>query len=416
MNRIVIVGGGMAGGNAARTLREEGYDGDILLITNEPGVPFGRPPLSKTYLRGEETLDGWLVEPSDWYAGHAVELIRGTVVGIDPRSHRVVLQGGNEIEYTRLLIATGGRNRAPDIPGDKLDAIYQLRTLVEADAIKRAARPGARAVVAGMGFVGSEVTASLRQLGVSVTSVFPGETPLDSVLGPEMGSVMAAIHRANGVELLAHDAVLRFEGKEKVERAVTRAGRTIACDFAVVAVGIQPNVEFLQGSGIAVDNGVLTDEMCRASVPDIFAAGDVANHLHPLFGRTRVEHYNNAEKQGSSVARAILRSKQQYDYLYTFWSDQYEHKIEYAGHVRRWDQFVVRGSLEDRKLVGFHLVDGVMRAAVGLNRGGDPELDSDSEMAAAALLIRNDAKLSTRDLADDDFDLARASTSGRAER
>jgi len=416
LNRIVIVGGGMAGGNAARALRDEGYDGDVLLITDEPGVPFGRPPLSKTYLRGEETLDGWLVEPSDWYAAHAVELIPGTVVAIDPKSHRVVLQGGKEIEYTRLLIATGGRNRAPGIPGDKLDAVYQLRTLAEAEAIKRAVRPGARAVVAGMGFIGSEVTASLRQLGVSVISVFPGETPLDSVLGPEMGSVMAGIHRANGVELLAHDSVLRFEGKEKVERAVTTAGRTIACDFAIVAVGIQPNVEFLQRSGIAVDNGVLTDEMCRTNLPDIFAAGDVANHLHPLFGRTRVEHYNNAEKQGRSVARTILGSNQRYDYLYTFWSDQYEHKIEYAGHVRRWDQFVMRGSIEERKLVGFYLVDGVMRAAIGLNRGGDPELDSNSEMAAAALLIRNGATLSIRDLADDDYDLVRASKSRRLER
>jgi 3-phenylpropionate/trans-cinnamate dioxygenase ferredoxin reductase subunit len=226
---------------------------------------------------------------------------------------------------------------------------------------------------------------------------------------------MAGIHRANGVELLAHDSVLRFEGREKVERAVTTAARTIACDFAVVAVGIQPTAEFLHGSGIAVDNGVLTDEMCRTNLPDIFAAGDVANHLHPLFGRTRVEHYNNAEKQGRSVARTILGSTQQYDYLYTFWSDQYEHKIEYAGHVRRWDQFVMRGSLEERKLVGFYLVDGVMRAAVGLDRGGDPELDSDGEMAAAALLIRDGATLSIRDLADDDYDLMRASTSRRAE-
>src|SRR5258708_22406322 len=170
LNGIVIVGGGMAGGNAARALREEGYDGDVLLITDEPGVPFGRPPLSKTYLRGEETLEGWLVEPSDWYASHAVGLVPGTVVAIDPGSHRVVLQGGNEIEYTRLVLATGGRNRASGIPGDKLDGVYQLRTLVEAEAIKRAARPGAHAVVVGMCFIGSEVTASLRQLGVSVPS------------------------------------------------------------------------------------------------------------------------------------------------------------------------------------------------------------------------------------------------------
>jgi 3-phenylpropionate/trans-cinnamate dioxygenase ferredoxin reductase subunit len=266
-----------------------------------------------------------------------------------------------------------------------------------------------------MGFIGSEVTASLRQLGVSVTSVFPGETPLDSVLGPEMGSVMAAIHRANGVELLAHDSVLRFEGKEKVERAVTKAGRTIACDFAVVAVGIQPNVEFLEGSGIAVDNGVLTDEMCQTNLPDIFAAGDVANHLHPLFGRTRVEHYNNAEKQGRSVARTILGSNSS-----TTTCIRLVRPVRAQDRVRRTCTPVgpVRhpGSLEERKLVGFYLVDGVMRAAVGLNRGGDPELDSDNEMTSAALLIRNGATQSIRDLADDDYDLVRASRSSRAER
>ena len=414
-NRIVIVGGGLAGGNAARTLREEGYGGEVQLIADEPGIPFGRPPLSKGYLRGEETLEGWLVKPADWYAAHGVELIRGTVARIEPRSHRVVLRGGNEVEYTRLLIAAGGRNRAPDIPGDKLDAIFQLRTVAEADAIKRAARPGAHAVVAGMGFIGCEVTASLRQLGVSVTSVFPGDAPLDSVLGPEMGSVMAAIHRDNGAELLAHDQVLRFEGQTKLERAVTKAGRKIACDFAVVAVGIRPNVEFLEGSAVDVDNGVLTDAMCRTNLPDIFAAGDIANHMHPLFGRTRVEHYNNAEKQGRSVASTMLGSNQAYDYLYTFWSDQYDQKIEYAGHVRRWDQFVVRGSLEQRTLVGFYIVDGAVRAAVGLNRGGDPELDADGEMAAAASLIRDRATPSARDLADEDHDLARAARSSRPE-
>src|SRR5258708_19967430 len=221
-------------------LREESYGGDVLLITDEPGVPFGRPPLSKTYLRGEETLDGWLVEPSDWYAGHAVELVPGTVVGIDPTSHRVVLQGGNEIEYTRLLIATGGRNRAPGIPGDKLEAIYQLRTLVEADAIKRAARRGARAVVAGMGFIGSEVTASLQQLGVSVTAVFPGENPLDSALGPEMGSAMAGIHRANAVELLPHDPVFRSQGHEQSHRAVTTPRPTIPSHFSLFPPRIHP--------------------------------------------------------------------------------------------------------------------------------------------------------------------------------
>jgi len=314
---------------------------------------------------------------------------------------------GDEIEYSRLLIATGGRNRIFDVQGAELGGIHQLRTVAEADAIKQEARAGARAIVVGMGFIGCEVTASLRQLGVVVTSVFPGDAPLASVLGPQMGSVMAAIHTDNGVELLAHDEVVRFEGRGRVARAVTRAGRTLVCDFAVVAVGIQPNVEFLGGSGVAVDNGVLVDAMCRTSLPDVFAAGDVANHLHPLFGRTRVEHYNNAEKQGRFVARAMLGSQQDFDYLHTFWSDQYDHKLEYAGEARRWDAFVVRGSLEARRFLGFYLGDGVVRAAVGLDRGGDPEVDSQGEMAAAAELIRRRARVAVRELADEGEDLGR---------
>lgn len=403
---IVIVGAGLAGGNAAKTLRQEGYDGPLVLIGDEPGVPFGRPPLSKTYLRGEETLDGWLVEPSDWYRSHDVDFLRATVDRIDVGSRRIELRSGDAVEYTKLLIATGGRNRTLDIPGAGLDGIHQLRTVAESDAIKHAAQPGARAVVVGMGFIGSEVAASVRQLGVSVTAVFPGGAPLDSVLGPEMGEVMAGIHRTEGVDLIARDEVVRFEGDGRVERAITKSGRVIACDFAVVAVGIKPNVEVLHGSGVAVDNGVLVDADCRTNVPDVFAAGDVANHLHPLFGRIRVEHYNNAEKQGAAAAKSMLRGGQDYAYLHTFWSDQFAHKIEYAGHVRRWDEFAVRGSLDDRRLVGFYLVEGVLRAAVGLNRGGDPELDQDGEMAKAARLVAKAARPSPKDLADEDNDLA----------
>lgn len=376
------------------------------MIGDEPGIPFGRPPLSKTYLlRGEEALDGWFVAPPDWYGAHGIEVVRETVARIDVYARRVELSGGRAIDYAQLLIATGGRNRTLDIPGSRLAGILQLRTAAEADSIRAEARGGAHAVVVGMGFIGCEVASSLRQLGTSVTAVFPGEAPLGSVLGAEMGAVMTAIHREEGVELMPQEEVVRFEGRERVERAVTRGGRSIACDFAVVAVGIRPNVEVLEGTGIAVDNGILVDATCRTNVPDVFAAGDVANHLHPLFGRVRVEHYNNAEKEGRAVARSMLRPGQQYDYLYTFWSDQYSHKLEYAGHVRKWDQFVVRGSTEKRQLVGFYLVDGVLRAAVGLDRGGDPELE-DGEMAKAARLIAKRARPSPKDLAAEDNDLA----------
>ena len=402
---MVIVGSGMAAGVAARTLREAGYDGRIVLIGNEPGVPFGRPPLSKTYLRNEEDLSGWLVEPPEWYEPNQVELIRATATRIDTRGRRVELDSGSAVEYSKLLVATGGRNRRLQVPGIELPGIFQLRTVADCEAIKQAARPGARGLVVGMGFIGCEVAASLRRLGLTVTAVWPGRAPLDSVLGPETGEVIAGIHADEGVELIGQEAVERFEGAGRVERAITKGGRKIECDMAIAAVGIQPNVEVARDAGIAVDNGVLVDSGCRTGATDVFAAGDVANHLHPLFGRIRVEHYNNAEKQGITAARSMLGSSAEYAYLHTFWSDQYEHKLEYAGHVREWDRFVVRGSLRERKFVGFYLQEGVLRAAVGLNRGGDPELDADDDMAKAARLIARRAHPAPAALADEDQDL-----------
>ncbi len=397
----------MAGGNAAKTLRNEGFDGAISMIGDEPGVPFGRPPLSKTYLRGEESLTGWLVDPADWYTTNDVELIHATVDRIDVAARRVEIAQHGPIEYSTLLIATGGRNRRLDIPGAFMEGICQLRTVADCDLIKGDAGGLGHALIVGMGFIGSEVAASLRQLGLAVTAVFPGMFPLDSVLGPEMGKVMAGIHADEGVDLMPGEAVVRFEGARRVERAVLKSGKSIECDFAIVAVGIQPNVELMEGTGVAVDNGVLVDAALRTSVPDVFAAGDVANHLHPLFGRVRVEHYNNSEKSGTAAGKAMLGSDAPYDYLHTFWSDQYKHKIEYVGHARKWDNFVVRGSLEKRQLVGFYLEGGVVKAAVGLDRGGDPELEPDSEMAAAGRLVAQQARPAPSALGDDSVDLAR---------
>ncbi len=399
---IVIIGGGMAGGNAAATLRDEGFSGPVVLISREPGVPFGRPPLSKTYLRSEENLEGWYVRPDGWYADHDVESRREVVAAVDPAAHTVTLESGGELRYEKVLIATGGRNRRIQAGGADRPGLHYLRTVAECDAIKREAAPGRTAVVVGMGFIGCEVTASLTQLGVRVSAVFPGRDPLERVLGDQVAGVIGAFHRANGAELLAGEEVAAFEGSGRVEAVVTRSGRRIECDFAVAGVGIEPDIP-----GIAVDqqNGILVDECCRASAPDVYAAGDVANHLHPLFGRVRVEHYNNAEKQGAAAARSMLGSTAPYDYVHSFWSDQYDHKLEYVGHVAKWDEFVVRGSVRDGRLVGFYLVDGIVRAAVGLDRGGDPELDTDSEMAACAALVAGQARLAPAVLSDEDVDL-----------
>ncbi len=402
----VIVGTGLAGGNAAVTLREEGWRGRIVMLGDEPAVPFGRPPLSKTYMRGEEGLGGWLVKPADWYGNNRVELRTGvTIHGVDTRLKKVTLEGGETVEYDKLLLCTGGRNRRFQVPGAATPGVYQLRTLAECDAIRRAARPGARALVVGMGFIGSEVAASLRQLGLEVTAVLNGVAPLTAVLGGEVAEVMGRIHRNHGVQLVTEDRVVGFEGSDHLAGAITAKGARIGCDLAVVAIGIEPAIDAFKGSEIALDNGILVDETCRTSAPDVYAAGDVANHLHPVFGRMRVEHYNNAEKQGRAAARAMLGDQRPYDDIHSFWSDQYEDKLEYVGDGRTWDQIVIRGSLANSQFLAFYLSKGIMKGACGLNRGGDPELDADSELRACQGLIRAQSPVSEATLADDLVDL-----------
>src|SRR5712691_13006049 len=275
---VVIVGAGLAGGNAAVTLREEGWRGRIVFLGTEPGIPFGRPPLSKTYLRGEEDLTAWYVKPADWYGEHDVELRTGsTVRQVDTALKQLRLTRGETVDYDKLVLCTGGRNRNLAVPGASLPGAHQLRTAAQCDAIRQVAKPGARAVVVGMGFIGSEVAASLRKVGMEVSAVLPGAAPLAKVLGNEVSAVLAAIHREHGVHLVTNDEVISFEGGDRVERVVTARGAQLACDLVVVGVGIAPAVDALAGSAIALDNGILVNARCQTSVPDVFAAGDVAN-------------------------------------------------------------------------------------------------------------------------------------------
>ena len=410
----VILGAGLTGGNAAVTLREEGWKGRIVLLGAETGIPFGRPPLSKTYLRGEEDLNGWYVKPADWYDNHDIERRTGsTVRQVDTALKLLRLDSGATVDYDTLILCTGGRNRNFAVPGATLPGIYQLRTVAECDAIRRVAQPGAHAVIVGMGFIGAEVAASLRQMGLEVTVVLPGSAPFAKVLGDESGAVLATIHREHGVTLITNDQVASFEGSERVERVLTTKGARLACDLVVIGVGIEPAVDALAGSGIALDNGILVNERCQTNIPDVFAAGDVANIQHPIFGRVRVEHFNNAEQQGRAVARSVLGNPQAYDYIYSFWSDQYEDKLEYVGFTKKWERIILRGSYESKKFLAFYLTQGVMQAAFGLNRGGDPEIEADSDLRACQDLIRGKVPLSEAALADDRVDLRSLNTASR---
>src|SRR2546427_7238065 len=237
----VICVAGFAGDNAAEPHGEEGWRGRIVLLGAEPGIPFGRPPLSKTYLRGEEDLTAWHVKPADWYGDHDIELRTGsTVRQVDTALKQLRLASGETVDYDKLILCTGGRNRRFAVPGASLPGVYQLRTLAECDAIRQVAQPGARAVVVGMGFIGSEVAASLRQMGLEVSAVLPGAAPLAKVLGNEVSAVLAAIHREHGVHLVTNDKVIGFEGGTRVERVLTAKGARLACDLVVAGVGIAP--------------------------------------------------------------------------------------------------------------------------------------------------------------------------------
>jgi 3-phenylpropionate/trans-cinnamate dioxygenase ferredoxin reductase subunit len=405
--RVVIVGASLAGATAAATLRDEGFDGEIRLIGAEAQLPYHRPPLSKGYLRREESFDSQLVKPAEYYTEQRIELTLGTrATALDARQKFVELEGGERVAYDRLLVATGGRNRTLSVPGAHLGGVFQLRTVEDCNRIRSVLQRGRRAVVMGFGFIGSEVAASLRQLGVEVTAVEGARVPLARVVGDEVGQVLAGIHREKGVDLIVGDSVAAFEGAGRVERVRTGKGRVLECDLVVAGIGIVPNTELLLAAGAGVDNGVLVDARCRTSLPDVFAAGDVTNHFHPIFGRLRVEHWNNGYQQGRAAARSLLGGEQPYDYVHSFWSDQYEHLIEYVGFAAGWDRLVFRGRPETRKFLGFYLKDEIVRAVIGLNRGGDPEdANADGELKAAVKLIRRRAAVDPAKLMDEEVDL-----------
>ena len=369
----MIVGANLTGGAAATTLRSEGFDDAILLIGEEPHPPYERPPLSKEYLRGERTAESALLRPASWYEENDVELRLGErAERIDPAARTVVLKGGMEIPYGRVLVATGGRNRRVSVPGSDLAGIHYLRTIEEADLIRDEARPGRRAVVVGAGFIGCEVTASLRGLGVEVEVVEIFDTTLQRALGPELGGVLEAIHRDHGVVFHFGQLVERFLGSERVEGVVTDQGRTIECDFVVVGVGIQPGTDVVNDTGVATEDGILVDELCRTNVEGVYAAGDVASHWHPLFDRRiRVEHWDNALKHGAAAARSMLGKTESFDDPHWFWSDQYDHNLQSIGLLSDWEEMVVRGSLEERNFVAFFLKGGLLMGVVGLDRGRD---------------------------------------------
>jgi 3-phenylpropionate/trans-cinnamate dioxygenase ferredoxin reductase subunit len=363
---FVIVGAGMAGGKAAETLREEGFDGRVVLLGVEPERPYERPPLSKDYLRGEAERGGvYLQEDAGWYEEHEVELRTSTAVeSLDVAGRAVVLAGGERVDYQALLLATGAEPKRPSIPGADLDGVHVLRTFEDSDALRAVLDAGGRLVVVGAGWIGCEVAASARQRGLEVALVEPQSFPLEGVLGPELGAFYRDVHADQGVALHLGTGVEAIEGAGRAERVRTSDGTLLEADAVVIGVGVSPRTQLAEGV-LDVDNGILVDASLRASADGVFAAGDVANHDHPLFGRLRVEHWANALEQGPSAARAMLGQDAVYDRVPYFFSDQYDVGMEYAGHSAPGDEVVFRGDPATREFIAFWMRDG--RVAAGMN-------------------------------------------------
>ena len=393
----------MAGGTAAATLREEGFEGRVLLIGAESLPPYERPPLSKEVLRGEaEVLDASL-RPVQWWADNTIETHFGQRVELlDPSDGSLLLAGGERLGFDRAIIATGVRNRRLQAPGVELEGVFDLRTAGDAERIRDAAAGASHAVVVGMGFIGSEVAASLRLRGLDVTVIEFFQTALYRVLGADIGEAIAGTHRDQGVVMHFGEQVEAFEGDGRVERVVTRSGLRIDCDLVVVGVGTEPVVDVMQGVGLAPGGGIATDATLQTEIPGVFAAGDVAAHEHPVFGRIRVEHFDNAMKMGAVAARNALGAGQVFDDPHWFWSDQYASNLQVGGFASSWAKMVVRGSLAERKFCAFLLDEGgVLRSTVSLDWPRDVRrslpLISSRVSPDAALLA--DASVDLRELA-----------------
>jgi 3-phenylpropionate/trans-cinnamate dioxygenase ferredoxin reductase component len=364
---FVIVGASLAGAKAAETLREEGFDGRVVLIGDEPEMPYERPPLTKDYLRGESPREKAYVHPDGYYQEHDIELLTGTAVtAIDPAGATVALGDGAELAFDRLLLATGAAPRRISIPGADLDGVRYLRTLADCDRLRGDLETRGTVVVVGAGWIGVEFAASARQLGCEVTVIDPASVPLERVLGRELGTFYRDVHRDHGVDMLLGTGVDRFEGADRVQRVRTTDGRAIDCDVAVVAIGVEPRAGLASAAALKTDTGVVVDQSLVTSAPGVYAAGDVANAWHPFYEQyVQVEHWANALHQGPTAARAMLGQAVAYDRLPYFFSDQYDIGMEYSGLANPDDAVVFRGDPAGQEFIAFWLRD--QRVVAGMN-------------------------------------------------
>lgn len=344
--RVVIIGGGAAGFAAAEMLRRRGFQGGIVMLSNDAAPPVDRPNLSKDYLAGSAPEDWVPLRPDGFYSENAIELRLATeVVGIDTKAREIAVAGGKSVPYDKLLLATGAEPIRLPIPGADQPHVHTLRTLADSRSIIAAAKDARRALVLGASFIGLEAAASLRARNIEVHVVAPEERPMERVLGPQMGDFVRALHEEHGVVFHLRDTVTAFEGR----RAQLKSGGTIDTDLVVMGVGVQPRLGLAEQAALRIDRGVVVDAFLQTSVPDVYAAGDIARWPDRLTGSgIRVEHWGVAERQGQTAAENILGLNMRFDAVPFFWSQHYDVPINYVGHAEQWDEIAVDGDVKSK--------------------------------------------------------------------
>ncbi|HET7386902.1 MAG TPA: FAD-dependent oxidoreductase [Nocardioidaceae bacterium] len=400
---FVIVGAGMAGARAAEELRARGFGGRVTLLGEERVRPYDRVPLSKHYLRFEPGFHPLFIHEEDYYAAHDIDLRLDTrAASIDVDRRQLTLESGQRLDYDELLLATGSRLRHLRVPGSNLDGVHYLRRMSDADRLRSTLTEVGRIVVIGAGFIGSEVAASARQLGVEVAMVGSGQLPMERALGSEIAAFYRDVHYDHGVKLHLGVPVEALRGGFRVEEVLLADGTTLAADAVVVGIGAQPRVDLARTADIALDNGIVTDERMATRAPGIHAAGDVAAAWHPALGRRlRLEHWFSARHQGPVAARNMLGMPTVYDRVPFLFTDQYDVWMEYTGYSSEGADLVLRGDPaagEAAEFVAFWVRDSKLVAGMNVNLKGLPD--------AIAAIVASGRRIDPVALADPDVDLA----------
>jgi 3-phenylpropionate/trans-cinnamate dioxygenase ferredoxin reductase subunit len=377
---FVIIGGGAAGFSCAKTLREEGASGSIVLVSRDPNPPYDRTSVSKTYLAGSKSREEALLAPADWYAENGVELLtRTNAMSLDPDAHTVTLSSKDTIRYGKLLLATGANIRRLRLEGSDLQGIHYLRMLGNADGIRRDTEGAAHVVLVGGSYIATEVAATLTALGRKCALVMQEGTTLERPFGPRVGAFFQKVLTDHGIEIHPNEDVERFEGADgRVTAVVTAKGTRVPADAVIIGAGVTPDVSLAQKSGLQIGprGGVVTDARLATSAPDVYAAGDMAEYESVVHGgaRMRIEHWDVAEQQGRTAALSMLGRDHPHDVVPYFFSDLSDWTwMEYVGPAYRWDEEIVRGSLEAGEFTVFYVDGGRLAGALTVGRSDDLE-------------------------------------------